>query len=265
MIESIEQGLSVAEADPHLVAIGLGSVPNLDGEIELDAAIMDGSDLSAGAVCSVRGIIPVIKLARLVKDETPHVMLSGDQARRFAIEKGFVPTNLMTAESCRRYQLFLDGKDKNKEYVHTADDEPAHDTITMLAREDGHFVAASSTSGLPFKLPGRVGDSPIVGAGVYADNEAGCAGATGSGEELWKAVASFRAVEHMRQGHTAQEACDAVIDQMVRRQPGSHKLPCVVLALDRQGGFGAATTKGVFDLWVANDGKVESHRYTGRV
>ncbi len=267
LMDSLERGLAAAEDDPELVAIGRGSLPNTDGEIELDASIMDGSDLSAGAVCAVRGILPVISLARLVKEKTPHVMLAGDQARRFAISQGFTPQNLTTAEMCNRYDEYLRSPDRAKAYVHTVADiapgEPAHDTVTMLGREDGHFVAASSTSGMPFKMPGRVGDSPIIGAGIYADDSAGCAGATGLGEELWKAVASFRVVEAMRSGRSAAEACHLVVQGMVDRQPATRSVQCVVLALDRQGRFGAAITWGEFDLWVAEGKTLTCHHYEG--
>lgn len=268
LLDCLEHGLATAENDPELIAIGRGAVPNTDGEIELDASIMEGSDLSAGAVCSMRGILPAISVARLVKEKTPHVMLAGDQARRFAIENGFVPQNLITAEICRRYEEFLKRPERSKGYVHTIDDpmthEPPHDTITMLGREDGKFFATSSTSGFPYKMPGRVGDSPIFGAGIYADDEAGCAGATGLGEELWKACASFRAVEHMRNGLSAQDACQAVIDQMIRRQPLSREVDCVVLALDKNGGYGAATTFGHFDLWVAQGENINSYHFEGQ-
>ena len=267
LMDCLEHGLAVAEDDPELVAIGRGSIPNTDGEIELDASIMDGADLSAGAVCGLRGILPAISVARMVKEKTPHVMLAGEQARRFAISHGMVPQNLMTAAMCAKYQEYLESPERAKAYVHTVDEiapgEPAHDTITMLGREYGHFLAASSTSGFPFKVPGRVGDSPIIGAGIYADDEAGCAGATGLGEELWKAVASFRVVEYMRNGKSAAEACEAVVHQMAERQPASRDIQCVVIALDKHGGFGAANTWGEFDLWVAEGQGLSCHHYDG--
>ena len=138
------------------------------------------------------------------------------------------------------------------------------DTVTMLGLEDeSHVAAASSTSGLAWKLPGRVGDSPIIGAGIYADDEVGCAGATGYGEELWKGMASFRAVEFMRQGLSPQEACEAVIKQIHRRQPLSSTMQCVVLALDLRGNFGAATNSGIFTLWVCQNGSVRSIDFVG--
>ncbi|MBS1716616.1 MAG: N(4)-(beta-N-acetylglucosaminyl)-L-asparaginase [Armatimonadetes bacterium] len=257
----IEEGLSAAELDPSLVAIGLGSLPNSDGEVELDAAIMDGRDLRAGAVCAVRGICPAIKIARKVMQKTKHVMLAGEQARRFAIEQGFQPQNLMTAENIRRYNEWRSRPEEaEKRYVHAVEEHHG-DTVTMLGLQDGHFVAGSATSGLAWKKPGRVGDSPIIGAGIYADDEVGAAGATGYGEELWKGMASFRAVEGMRRGLTPQEACEETMRQIVRRQPASLDMMCVVLALGKDGSFGAACTNDVFPLWVWRDGEPTLHRF----
>lgn len=264
LMDAIEAGLAAAEDDPELIAIGRGSVPNSDGEIELDASIMRGDTLAAGAVCAMRGVFPAISVARRVMDQTPHIMLAGDQARRFAIQQGFVPENLVTEEVCRRYREYLKSPERAKAYVHTAQDgaEPAHDTVTMLGLKEGSFVAASSTSGMPFKVPGRVGDSPIVGAGIYADDEAGAAGATGLGEELWKACASYRAVRNMGAGMPAQEACEEVARHMRRRQPRSRETICVVVGLDKEGGFGAGVTTGEFDLWVWRDGDLQCRHYT---
>lgn len=258
LLTAIETGLATCELNPNLVAVGLGSLTNTDGELELDAAIMDGRDLRAGAVCALRGIVPAISVARKVMEKTRHIMIAGDQARRFAIAQGFTPRNLMTAKNIEEYERWKKDPDiYDKEYLHAVY-EHTGDTVTMLGRdEDGHMVAGSATSGLAYKMPGRVGDSPIVGAGIYADDEVGCAGATGLGEELWKAAASFRTVENMRQGMSAQEACDATVAQMLRRQPHSTDKPCVVLAIRKDGDYGAATTAEEFPLWICQNGELE--------
>lgn len=258
VIDCLEAGLAAAEDDPTLIAIGRGSIPNADGELELDASIMDGKDLSAGSVCAMRGILPAITVARWVKERTKHVMIAGDQARRFAIENGMRPQNIMTTEAIARYEEWLKSPEVEHSYVHSV-----HDTVTMLGLEDPkHCVAASSTSGWSFKKPGRVGDAPIIGAGIYADDEAGCAGATGLGEELWKASASFRTVEAMKRGMTAQEACEDTVRQMLRRQPRSRDTACVVLALGLDGNYGAALTFGTFHLWIYQDDKTTVQEFT---
>ena len=259
LLTCLEQGLAAAELDPTLIAIGLGSVPNSEGVLELDASIMDGSNLRSGAVCAMCDIVPAISVAKLVMERTPHCMLAGDAARQFAIEHGFEPTELNTEDSIARYQDWLSTQPDVAAYVH-ASEEKMGDTVTMLGLESpSHCVAASSTSGLPFKLPGRVGDSPIVGAGIYADDEIGAAGATGNGEALWRSVISYRVVSDMERGMGAQEACEAALWHLAKRQPDQLHLPSAAFAIRKDGDIGAAVIGGdsAFEGWVCRDGDIE--------
>ena len=261
--ESIVEGLAACEMDPAFLAIGLGSLPNEEGELELDAAIMDGRDLRAGAVCALKGIVPAIKVARMVMDHTDHVMIAGEGARRLAVEHGMKPRQTMTAKSLEAWEEWRT-KGEHTEYIHSIGELSTHaDTVTMLGLDEGHLLAASATSGLSWKKPGRVGDSPFVGAGIYADDEVGAAGATGHGEELWKNVASFRTTEAMRRGLSATEACEETIRHLVRRQPGGMKMQSVVLALRADGDFGAAVNQGAFHLWSCVDGAIRVDAYRG--
>jgi len=258
LLRACEDGLIEVEMDPQFQAIGYGGLPNADGEQELDAGMMDGRTLEAGAVCSVRNIVPVISVARQVMQDTTHVMLAGDQALRFALSKGFKARSLQSQNSLEKYEHWR--LDKHEaEIAHMV-----HDTVTIVGREDpGHVVAACSTSGLAWKLPGRVGDSPIVGAGYYADDEAGAAGATGVGEDIWRFMLSFRVVEFMRAGMTAQAACDNAIGIMVSRKPETREQVSAVFGVSRGGDWGAAASKNGFVAWTSIDGKLESHEILG--
>ena len=258
LLTACEQGLIEVEMDPRFHAIGLGGLPNADGEQELDAGLMDGATLNAGAVCAVKGIVPVISLARKVMEQTPHIMLAGEQAVRFALANGFEKRSLHSENSLRRYEQWRENR-HGAEVAHLV-----HDTVTIVGREEsGHVVSACSTSGLAWKLPGRVGDSPIVGGGYYADDEAGAAGATGVGEDIWRFMLTFRAVEFMRGGLSAQEACDRAIGLMVTRKPETREQVSAVFAVSRNGDWGAAATKKGFVAWTSIDGKVDSHEIPG--
>lgn len=259
LLSCLEKGLAAAELDPTLIAIGLGSVPNSEGVLELDASIMDGANFRSGAVCAMCDIVPAISVAKLVMDKTSHCMLAGDAARQFALEHGFEPTELNTEDSIARYQEWLSTQPDVATYVH-ASEEKMGDTVTMLALEaPTHCVAASSTSGLPFKLPGRVGDSPIIGAGIYADDAVGSAGATGNGEALWRNVTSFRVINLMERGMSAQEACEAAMRHLAKTQPDQLHLPSAAFALRRDGDIGAAVIGGdsPFEVWICRDGEIE--------
>jgi N4-(beta-N-acetylglucosaminyl)-L-asparaginase len=261
LLTTLEDGLAAGEVDPELIAIGCGSVPNSEGKLELDASIMDGRDLRAGAVCAVQDIMPAIRVARLVMERTGHVMLAGRDAEQFALENGFERRDLMTENSRERYGEWVTTRPDIAAYVHASEDKMG-DTITVLGLEDGgHCAAASSTSGLPFKRPGRVGDSPIIGAGIYADDEVGCAGSTGNGEALWRSAAAMRTVAAMERGLSATEACEETIRHLVRRQPYALQLPVVAMALRKDGDFGAACFAGPFELWVCHDGEMRLHEF----
>ena len=256
--DACEMGLIEVELDPRFKAVGVGGYPNADGEQELDAGMMDGRSLRAGAVCAVRGIAPVISVARSVMDDTRHLMIAGDQARRYAESLGFEPKCLHSTESLQAYHEWLE----NHEEARVA--HMVHDTVTIVGREEpGHVVAACSTSGLAWKMPGRVGDSPIVGAGFYADDDAGAAGATGMGEDIWRFLLSYRAVENMRDGMTAQEACDETMSVMVSRKPNTRKDCNVVFAVSKHGDWGAATSRDGFTAWTCIEGQFESHEIKG--
>lgn len=254
LMTACELGLVEVEMNPALRAVGFGGLPNADGDQELDAGLMDGRTMRIGSVCAVQEIVPVISLARKVLDETPHVMLAGQQAQRYAEKHGFKRQNLNSSESLAAF----------REWQKTGGEAQVahlvHDTVTIVGREDpGHVVAACSTSGLAWKLPGRVGDSPIAGAGYYADDEAGAAGATGVGEDIWRFMLSFRAVENLRAGMTALQACEEAMRVMLKRKPDTRNEVSVVFAVSKAGDWGAATSKDGFTAWVCIDGDVQSH------
>lgn len=253
-----EQGLVEVELDPRFKAIGLGGLPNADGDQELDAGLMDGRTLKVGAVCAVRGIVPVISVARKVLENTNHLMLAGENARRFAEKNGFKVQNLHSQESLQEFRNWQENP-TGPDVAHLV-----HDTVTIVGREDpGHLVAACSTSGLAWKIPGRVGDSPIAGAGYYADDEAGAAGATGIGEDIWRFLLSNRVVENMRHGMNAQGSCDEAIKNMLRRKPETAKEVSVVFGVSKAGDWVAAATADGFTAWVCTDGEITKHEIAG--
>ncbi len=210
-LNSVEAGVASCEDDPSVNSVGFGGLPDADGIVTLDASIMDHRG-SCGAVACVERIGNPIRVARRVMERTPHVMLVGDAARRFALVNGFAETDLLTAESARRWREWKEGK--------PAPAVPeAHDTIGMLAIDSaGNLAGGCSTSGTPFKLPGRVGDSPIIGAGLYVAGGVGAASATGVGEEAIKQCGSFAVVERMRRGLEPREAIAEVLRAIDRRR-----------------------------------------------
>lgn len=232
-LDAVEQGVRLVEANPEDRSVGYGGRPDRDGHVTLDAAIMDGAG-NCGAVCFLEGIKHPISVARRVMESSPHVMLAGEGAQRFAQEQGFAKEDLLTDAS---KQEWMDWKEE-AEYKPIINIEN-HDTIGMLALDQhGNLAGACTTSGLAYKMHGRVGDSPIVGAGLYVDDEVGAAVATGLGESIIKACGSFLIVELMRQGYPPTKACEEAVRRIARRQTGFQDFQACFIALNKQGEHG---------------------------
>jgi N4-(beta-N-acetylglucosaminyl)-L-asparaginase len=254
-LDAVEAGVMIPEADLHNHSVGRAGYPDRDGRVTLDASIMDG-DGRCGAVAALESIAHPIRVARKVMEETPHVLLVGDGALAFALQKGFTREKLLTPESEKAWREWL----KHAQYKPVVNSELVepqgpglpggrrnHDTIGMLAVDaGGHLAGACTTSGMAWKLHGRVGDSPIIGAGLYVDNEVGAATSTGVGEEVIRNAGSFLVVELMRQGRSPQEACEEAVRRIVKKHPdGARELQVGFLALRRDGECGAyAIQKG---------------------
>ena len=233
-LDAVEAGVRVAEADPKVTTVGYGGYPDREGKVTLDACIMD-EEGNCGSVAFLQHIKHPISVARKVMEETPHVMLVGEGALRFALSQGFKKENLLTPEAQKAWKAWL----KTSRYKPIINVEN-HDTISMLALDkQGNLSGACTTSGLSWKMHGRVGDSPIIGAGLYVDNEIGGACATGMGEAVIKMVGSHLVVELMRQGRSPQEACEAAVMRIVSRQKNHKDLQVGFLALNKAGQTGA--------------------------
>ncbi len=254
-LDAVEAGVRVVEADPNDMSVGYGGRPDREGNVTLDACIMDEKG-NCGSVCYLQHIMHPISVARLVMEKTPHVMLAGKGALQFALANGFQRQNLLTPKAREAWE----------EWKKTSDYKPVinienHDTIGMLAIDQaGRLSGACTTSGAAFKLPGRVGDSPIIGAGLYVDNEVGGAVATGLGEAVIKTVGSFLVVELMRQGKSPMEACKEAVRRIAEKQPGHKSFQVGFLALSRQGEAGAYGIQPGFTYSLHQEG--ENRKFT---
>lgn len=248
-VDAAEAGVRVTEADPSGQSVGIGGLPDREGEVTLDACIMDHKG-NAGAVCYLKEILHPISVARKVMDDTPHVMLAGDGAQKFALEQGFEKVNLLTPESEKAYREWL----KTSEYKPIINREN-HDTIGLIAMDQsGHLSGACTTSGLAYKMQGRVGDSPIIGAGLFVDDEVGAATATGLGELVMKTLGSFLIVELMRQGASPQEACEEGIRRIAAKNNTSD-MQVGYLAVNKAGEVGAFAIHPGFNYALHRDGE----------
>ncbi len=240
-LDAVEKGVQVPEGDPKETSVGLGGLPDRDGRVTLDACIMD-EHANIGAVACLEHIVHPISVARKVMENTPHVMLVGEGALQFALASGFKKEKLLTPESEKAWKEWL----KTAKYKPVANIEN-HDTIGMLALDGSQNLSgACTTSGMAYKMRGRVGDSPIIGAGLFVDNEIGAATSTGVGEEVIRICGSHLVVELMRQGNTPQEACEKAVARIVKNQPAKSKeMQVGFLAVDKSGAYGAyALQKG---------------------
>ena len=241
-LEAAEQGVRVVEDDPENQSVGLGGRPDRDGNVTLDACIQDHNS-NCGAVSFLQHIKNPISVARKVMEDTPHVMLSGEGAYQFALEKGFEPMNLLTERSKKDWENWL----VESEYKPVINIEN-HDTIGMLVLDENGILAGScTTSGMAYKLHGRVGDSPIIGAGLFVDGEVGAACATGMGEAVIRVAGSAMVVELMRKGAKPEEACYEVVDRIIKKHQDLTNLQVGFLALDKYGNHGGYSVYAGFD------------------
>ena len=233
-LDAVEQGVMVEEADIRNTTVGKGGAPDREGNVTLDACIMNPQG-DAGAVLYLKNNTHAVSVARKVMEETPHVILAGEGADQFARDHGFPKEDLLTDSSEAAYKEWL----KKKEYKPIINIEN-HDTIGMLCIDQkGDIAGACTSSGLSYKMNGRVGDSPIIGAGLYLDNEVGGAVATGMGEAILKAVGSFLIVELMRQDKSPQEACEITVNRIVKQNPNYKEFQAAFIALNKKGEVGS--------------------------
>jgi L-asparaginase/N4-(beta-N-acetylglucosaminyl)-L-asparaginase len=229
-LDAVERGINAVELDPQVASVGYGGRPNAEGTVELDAMIMEGTSCRAGAVAALRGVATPISVARRLMENGPHAFLVGKGALAFARAQGIETCELLSETSRERFEQWRADPGR-REASH-------HDTVGMVALDGaGHIAAGCSTSGFPYKLPGRVGDSPIVGAGAWCDDDVGGAAATGDGDVMLRFCLSFAAVAAMRAGLAPADACARALEPMLAKGAPAE---AAVIALARDGSTGAA-------------------------
>jgi len=253
-LDAVEAGVRIPEADPAVITVGYGGIPDASGKVTLDACIMDEKG-RAGSVACLEHIIHPISVARLVMEKTPHVMLAGKGALEFALDNGFKKENLLTAKMKEEWKKW---KKKKREFSTkiNIENQPMenHDTIGMLAIDkNGRISGACTTSGMGYKMPGRVGDSPIIGAGLFVDGEIGGAAATGTGELVMKTLGSFLVVEMMRGGMTPSEACEQAVKRIAKKIPDYKNHQVGFIAINNLGEYGSFCIQPGFNFAVKTD------------
>lgn len=244
-LDAVVAGVGVIEADPENTTVGIGGAPDRDGRVTLDACVM-APDGSCGSVCALEHIVHPAQVARAVMEKTPHAMLVGDGALEFALSQGFAKENLLTEKSKAAWE----------EWKKTSKYEPKinvelHDTIGMITIDQkGDIAGCCTTSGLAYKMRGRVGDSPIIGAGLFVDNEIGAATATGLGEAVIRAVGSFLVVELMRNGRSPQEACEEAVLRVMKKYKDYKDIQVGFVAVNKLGQTGAYGIQSGFNFAV---------------
>ena len=253
-LDAVEQGCMVEEADIKNSSVGKGGLPDRDGNVTLDACIMDKHG-NCGSVVYLQNITHAISVARKVMEDTPHVMLAGKGAELFANSIGLKSENLLTESSKKAWEEWKI-KSEYKPIINIEN----HDTIGMLAIDkDGNISGGCTTSGLAYKMQGRVGDSPIIGSGLFVDNEVGAAVATGLGEEVVKTVGSFLVVELMRQGKSPQEACEEAIKRIVEKPNSNYKdFQVGYIAVNKKGQTGSYAIHQWFSMTKFQNGENEN-------
>ena len=251
-LDAVEKGVNLCENDPKERSVGYGGRPDRDGKVTLDACIMD-EFYNIGSVAALEHIKNPISVARAVMDKTPHVMLVGEGALDFALAQGFEKENLLVSDSEREWKDWL----KTSQYKPIVNIEN-HDTIGMIALDEyGNLSGACTTSGMAYKMHGRVGDSPIIGAGLYVDNEVGAATATGHGEEVIRMTGSHLVVELMRQGRSPKQACKEAVERIAKickvRGKAMDDIQVGFIAINKKGEYGAFCLQPGFTFAVCND------------
>lgn len=252
MLDAIEQGIRVTEADTQVNSVGVGGAPNASGIVQLDACIMDGETHQAGSVAALEGYPHPISVARRVMEKTKHVLLVGAGAAEFANDQGFSKLELLTDKQKTKWENWS-AEQANAKSLQIQNAGPDnHDTIALLGVDaTGHLAGGCSTSGVAYKLPGRVGDSPILGSGLYVNGEIGAAGATGLGENVMRHCGSFLIVELMRSGMNPEMACRKTIERIAKIEKiEPAKLHVNFLAINKAGQWGAAGTDAGYQVAV---------------